>query len=167
MSDKKITSNGYAMHKPEFKAPTKEYKKNFFYYRKRMQAKFIDTLEALLPYINSTYGPNAVESMKRNKVVIYEFPTPLAVYATQEEVDKAFKNLNDKEDWQDEQKAYNKLKRELKVDLAKVSSLLWSHCHLTMKNWIKSDAGTPNTNKQQRSAIPINSGNKRWKFHCA
>ena len=124
--------------KPEWQAKTKGYEDCIFYIGKGMQNDFIGTDRDICAYIHKTYGGDVLESMKEGKTSISDMDPPQE-FATIEEKNKVLKSLNAVLDWDNHRKEYFKLRMGIQKDLGKVAGLLESHCHLMMKNKLKSD----------------------------
>ena len=134
MSEKKTESTG----KTEWKAKTKGYKKHVFYHGKNMQADYITTNRELCDYIGTQYGSDPLNSMLEGKLIIEDMEKPL-IFTDEAAMKKALPSYNDQKDWEDDQKSYNKTKKDVQTALSKISKLLWSHCDMTLRNKMLAD----------------------------
>ena len=137
MAATSVSKPVYLSSKPEFKTKTKELENNYYYYGKGMQTKFlVESKKEFLNYIGTKYGESEKQSVLQNKLVITEMKAP-ASYAT-EELFKAL-DFTEQQDWKDDRTYYRKYKMKVESNLNMICSLLWSLCHVTLRNKISVD----------------------------
>ena len=135
---KEPNENSKKNGKPDWKAKTKGYEDYIFYIGKGMQDDFVGNDRDICAYIHKTYGGDVLESMKKGTMTISDMDPPQE-FDTVEDKKKVLTTLNAELDWDDHRKEYFKSRMSIQKDLGKVAGLLESHCHLTMKNKLKSD----------------------------
>ena len=129
MSKKETESTG----KTKWKAKTKGYEKYIFHHGKNMQADYIITSRELCNYIGTNHGSDPLNSMLQNQIVIEDIKKPVE-FDSEEAMKKALPSYNNQKEWEDDQKSYNKTKKDIQVALSKISRLLWLHCDITIQN---------------------------------
>ena len=127
--------------KPDWKAKTKGYEDCIFYFGKNpgMQKTFVATDISLKDYIGIKLSTNTLASMVNNRLTIEDLEPPMD-FANEAAMNLAFSNsLLKARDWEDNRKAYNKEKSIVRQYLGKAATILWSHCHVTLRTKIQAD----------------------------
>ena len=140
--------------KPEWKAKSKGYEDCIYYFGKNpgMQKTFVATDIAMKDYIGIKLSTNTLASMVNNRLTIEDIEPPLD-FADEAAMDTAFAgSMLKKLDWEDNRKAYNKERSIVKQLLGKAATILWSHCHVTLRTKIQADKDYQNNPKVMSDA---------------
>ena len=138
MVDNKTTT---VKGKPEWKAKTKGYESSIFFFGKNpaMQNTYVESDIAIQDYIGIKLSTNTLSSMVNNKLTITHIDPPQD-FATQAEMNKEFAgSMIKKLDWEDNRKAYNAERKSVKQNLGRAATVLWAHCHITIRTKLAAD----------------------------
>ena len=140
--------------KPDWKAKTKGYEDCIFYFGKNpgMQKTFVATDIALKDYIGIKLSTNTLASMVNNQLTVEDMEPPRD-FANEAAMDLEFNNsMLAKRDWEDDRKAYNAEKKTVRQNMGKAATILWSHCHVTLRTKIQADKDYQNNPKVMSDA---------------
>ena len=92
-------SNGFLQSEPTWESKTKGYEAEFFYWRKRMDKKYLSVATNLESYVGEKYGTSALTFLTRNKRKIRVKPKYLteSETAAQSSDDKEIRSIMMKE----------------------------------------------------------------------
>ena len=133
MKDETKASNGC----PVWKAKTVGYEHCVFYCGKKCGEDFIQTNRELTDYIKTKHGHDTLRSMLADEISIHGMTEPHE-YSSKEDMKTAL-TYTKQIAYTDEVKAYNKQARAVKYSLGEILALLFSHCHLSMRNKLAAD----------------------------
>ena len=97
----KAQDDKYAKHVPDWCTAMKQLKKDFFYYGRGMQEKFVKLNKKICIYIGKEYGISTLSNMMEGKLIIHKMDEP-EIFKTEEDLKKL--NYNKQSNWQDSQK---------------------------------------------------------------
>lgn len=137
MTEKKVESKASNSGRPDWKANTKGYKDCVFYCGKRCAEDFVGTSRELIDYIRTTHGVDALRFMLKDKISIEGMSKPHK-YTSKEDMENAL-TYTQQVSYIDTTKIYNKKKNAVEYALGEILSLLYAHCHLTMRNKLAVD----------------------------
>ena len=127
--------------KPEWKAKTKGYESSIFFFGKNpaMQNTYVESDIAIRDYIGIKLSTNTLLSMINNKLTITDIEPPKD-FTSQAEMNREFAgSVIKKLDWEDNRKAYNAERKTVKQNLGRAATVLWSHCHITIRTKLAAD----------------------------